>query len=152
MRGALMKIGIRTTLTDSQVFQVTSRIVGLVVLCAVTPIQLLSMHQTYSLLTCTRIPCKGSHCENGRVRCCIYKIKVTSWVRPFCRDVIFMIPARNSCHSDILTESSASTIQAYFVLCFSNTAAGFPAALTHWSVTRHCCWHRIFLTFYERFS
>ena len=32
-----------------QVFQVTSHIVGLVVLCAEIPIQLLSMHQTYSL-------------------------------------------------------------------------------------------------------
>ena len=55
-----------------QVFQVTSHIVGLVVLCAEIPIHLLSMHQTYSLLTCTIVPCRGSHCENGRVRCCIY--------------------------------------------------------------------------------
>ena len=69
MRDAFMLIGIITTLTDSQVFQVTSHIVGLVVLCAEIPIHLLSMHQTYSLLTCTRIPCRGSHCENGRVRC-----------------------------------------------------------------------------------
>ena len=50
-----------------QVFQVTSHIVGLVVLCAEMPIHLLSMHQTCSLLTCTRIPCRGSRCENGRV-------------------------------------------------------------------------------------
>ena len=56
-------IGIRTTLTDFQVFQVTSHIVGLVVLCAQIPIHLLSMHQTYSLSTCTRIPCRGSRCE-----------------------------------------------------------------------------------------
>ena len=67
MHDAFMPIGIRTTLTDSQVFQVTSHIVGLVVLCAEIPIHLLSKHQTYSLLTCTRIPCGGSHCENGRV-------------------------------------------------------------------------------------
>ena len=39
-------------------------IVGLIVLCAEVPVHLLSMHQTYSLLTCTRIPCGGSHCEN----------------------------------------------------------------------------------------
>ena len=71
-RDAFMLIGIRTTLTDSKVFQVTSHIVGLVVLFAEIPIHLLSMHQTYSLLTCTRIPCRGSHCENGHVRCCIY--------------------------------------------------------------------------------
>ena len=72
LRDAFMMIGIRTTLTDSHVFQVTSHIVGLVVLCAEIQIHLLSMHQTYSLLTCTRIPCRGSHCKNGRVRCCIY--------------------------------------------------------------------------------
>ena len=23
-------------------------------------------------LTCTRIPCRGSHCENARVRCCVH--------------------------------------------------------------------------------
>ena len=73
MHVAFMLIGIRTTLIDSQVFQVTSHIVGLVVLCAEIPIHLLSMHHTYSLLTCTRIPCRSSHCENGRVKCCIYK-------------------------------------------------------------------------------
>ena len=33
MHDAFMPIGIRTALTDSQVFQVTSHIVGLVVLC-----------------------------------------------------------------------------------------------------------------------
>ena len=64
MHDAFMPIGIRTTLTDSQVFQVTSHIVGLVVLCAEIPIHLLSKHQTCSLLTCTRIPCGGSHCLN----------------------------------------------------------------------------------------
>ena len=68
MHDAFMLIGIRSTLTDSQVFQVTSHIVGLVVLCAEIPIHLSPMHQTSSLLTCTRIPCSGSHCENGRVR------------------------------------------------------------------------------------
>ena len=68
MHDAFMPIGIRTTLTDSQVFQVTSHIVGLVVLRAEIPIHLLSKHRTYSLLTCTRILCRGSHCENCRVR------------------------------------------------------------------------------------
>ena len=48
MHDAFMLIGIRTTLTDSQVFQVTSHIVWLVVLCAEIPIHLLSKHQTYS--------------------------------------------------------------------------------------------------------
>ena len=50
MRDAFMLIAIRATLTDSQVFQVTSHVVGLVVLCAEIPNHLLSMHQTYSLL------------------------------------------------------------------------------------------------------
>ena len=27
-------------------------------------------------LTCTRIPCRDSHCENGLVRCCLYKLGV----------------------------------------------------------------------------
>ena len=40
---------------------------------------LMSMHQTYSLLTCTRIPCRDSHCENGRVRCCIYILTTLGW-------------------------------------------------------------------------
>ena len=71
MHNASMPIGIRTTLTDSQVFQVTSHIVGLVVLCAEIPIHLLPMHQTYSLLICMRIPCRGSHCLN--------KFKVRKW-------------------------------------------------------------------------
>ena len=43
----------------------------------------------------------------------------------------------------ILIDSSASTIQTYLVLCFPNTAAGFPAAI-YWCFTRHCCWHRNF--------
>ena len=42
MHDAFMPISIRTTLTDSQVFRVTSHIVGLVVLCAEVPIHLLS--------------------------------------------------------------------------------------------------------------
>ena len=32
--------------------------------CTGIPIHLLSMHRTYSLLICTRIPCRGSHCLN----------------------------------------------------------------------------------------
>ena len=63
MRDAFMLIVIRTTLTDSQVFQVTSHSVGLVVLCAEIPIHLLSMHHTYSLLTCTRFTLRKLTCE-----------------------------------------------------------------------------------------
>ena len=56
----------------SQVFQVTSHIVGLFALHFVSPIQLLSLYQIIQFLTCTRIPCRDSHCENGLVRCCLY--------------------------------------------------------------------------------
>ena len=28
-------------------------------------------------LTCTRIPCRDSHCENGLVRCCLYSLRMT---------------------------------------------------------------------------
>ena len=63
------------------VFRVISHSVGLVVLCAEIPIHLLSTHQTYSLLPFTRIPCRGSHCENGRVRCCIYIMKHLAYTR-----------------------------------------------------------------------
>ena len=64
MHDAFMLTGIKTTLTDSEVFQVTSHIVGLVVLYAEIPIHLLSMHQTFSFVTWTRLPCRGSHCLN----------------------------------------------------------------------------------------
>ena len=43
----------------------------------------------------------------------------------------------------ILKDSSASTIQAFLVLSFPKTAAGFAAAI-YWCFTRHCCWHRNF--------
>ena len=49
MHDAFMPIGITTTLTDSQVFQVTSHTVGLLVLCAEIPIHLLLKYQTCSL-------------------------------------------------------------------------------------------------------
>ena len=55
----------------SQVFQVTSHIVGLFALHFVSPIQLLSLYQFIQFLTCTRIPCRDSHCENGLMRCCL---------------------------------------------------------------------------------
>ena len=56
----------------SQVFQVTSHIDGLFALHSVSPIQLLSLYQFIQFLTCTRIPSRDSHCENGLVRCCLY--------------------------------------------------------------------------------
>ena len=56
----------------SQVFQVTSHVVGIFALHFVSSIQVLSLYQFIQFLTCTRIPCRDSHCENGLVRCCLY--------------------------------------------------------------------------------
>ena len=53
----------------SQVFQGTSHVVWIFALHFVSPIQLLSLYQFFQFLTCTRIPCRDSHCENGLVRC-----------------------------------------------------------------------------------
>ena len=56
----------------SQVFQVTSHIVGIFALHFVSPIHMLSLYQFNQFLTCTRIPCRDSHCENGLVRCYLH--------------------------------------------------------------------------------
>ena len=58
-----------STLTErsqmSQVFQVTSYFVELFALHIASPIQLLSLYHFTQCLTCTRIPCRYSHCEDG---------------------------------------------------------------------------------------
>ena len=56
----------------SQVFQVTSHVVGIFALHFVSPSQLLSLYPFIQFLTCTRIPCRDSHFENGLVRRCLY--------------------------------------------------------------------------------
>ena len=56
----------------SQVFQVTSHVAGIFAVHFVSPIQLLSLYQFIQFLTCTRIPCRDLHCDNGLVRCCLY--------------------------------------------------------------------------------
>ena len=61
-----------TTLTDFPSVQVTSHVVGIFALHFVSPIQMLSLYQFIQFLTCTRIPCTDSHCEDGLVRCCLY--------------------------------------------------------------------------------
>ena len=53
-------------------FQVTSHIVGIFTLHFVSTIELLWLYQFIQFLTCTRISCRDSHCENGLVRCCLY--------------------------------------------------------------------------------
>ena len=71
-----------TTLTErsqmSQVFQVTSYFVELFALHIASPIQLLSLYHFIQFLTCTRIPCRYSHCENGLVRCCLHTSRIVS--------------------------------------------------------------------------
>ena len=66
----------------SQVFQVTSHVVLIFALHFVSPIQLLSLRQFIQFLTCTRIPCRDSHYENGLVRFCLYSfflMLITVW-------------------------------------------------------------------------
>ena len=59
----------------SQVFQLTSHIFGIFTLHFVSTIQLLYLYYFTQFLTCTRIFCGDSHCENGLVRCCLYRHK-----------------------------------------------------------------------------
>ena len=47
-----------------QVFQVTSHNVGFRSVLRVVNSIVVAVH-IYSILTCTRIPCRDSHCENG---------------------------------------------------------------------------------------
>ena len=46
-------------------FRSLSHIVGIFAVYVVSSIQLLSLYQFNQFLTCTRIPCRDSHCENG---------------------------------------------------------------------------------------
>ena len=66
----------------SQVFQVTSHIVGIFTLHLVSTIQLLSLFLFIPFLTCTQIPCRDSHCENVLVRCCLYSFNTFSVLTP----------------------------------------------------------------------
>ena len=53
-----------TTLTCSQVFQVTSHVAGYRSVLRVVNLIVVAV-TIYSILTCTQIPCRDSHCENG---------------------------------------------------------------------------------------
>ena len=50
--------------------QVIAHVVGLVVLCNEFS---LSIHQIHSLSDLYGNSCRDSHCENGLVRCCLYR-------------------------------------------------------------------------------
>ena len=52
--------------------QVIPHVVGLVALCA--EFTCCQCTKLIHFLTCTGIPCRDSHCENGLVRCCLYTL------------------------------------------------------------------------------
>ena len=60
-------------------------------------------------LTCTRIPCRGSHCENGRVRCCI--CMSANWAENLGRE-----------KSRVCAISQSSVLAALCILCWRNHA------------------------------
>ena len=41
-------------------------------LCFMSSTLILVAVTIYSIVTCTRIPCRDSHCETGLLRCCLY--------------------------------------------------------------------------------
>ena len=55
-------------LVSFHMLQVIQHVVGLVVLCDEFTCQCTKL---IHFLTCTGIPCRDSHCENGLVRCCL---------------------------------------------------------------------------------
>ena len=57
-------------LVSFQMLQVIQHVVGLLVLCA--EFTCCQCTKLIHFLTCTRIPCRDSRCENGLVRCCLY--------------------------------------------------------------------------------
>ena len=65
-------IGINYAHRFPKCFRSIHTLLGTFALRFVSPIQLLSLYQFIQFLTCTRIPCRDSHCENGLVRCCLY--------------------------------------------------------------------------------
>ena len=54
----------------STCFKFIPHVVGLVALC--DEFSCCQCTKLIHFLTCTGIPCKDSHCENGLVRCCLY--------------------------------------------------------------------------------
>ena len=57
-------------LVSFHMLQVIPQVVGLVALCA--EFTCCQCTKLIHFLTCTGIPCRDSHCENGRVRYCLY--------------------------------------------------------------------------------
>ena len=57
-------------LVSWHMLHVVPHVVGLVALCA--EFTCCQCTKLIYFLTCTGIPCRDSHCENGLVRCCLY--------------------------------------------------------------------------------
>ena len=64
-------IGINHAHMFSKCFRSLHTLLGFA-LYFVSSIQLLSLYPFIQFLTCTRIPCRDSHCETGLLRCCLY--------------------------------------------------------------------------------
>ena len=62
-------IGINYAHRFPKCFRSLHTLLGFLALHFVSPIQLLSLYHVIQFRTCTRIPCRDSHCESGLVRC-----------------------------------------------------------------------------------
>ena len=72
-------IGINYAHSFPKCFRSLHTLLSIFALHFVSPFQLLSLYQFIQFLTCTRIPCRDSHCENGLVRCCLYRASALSF-------------------------------------------------------------------------
>ena len=65
-------IGINYAHRFPKCFRSFHTLLGFRTLCFVSSVEFLSLYLFTQFLTCTRIPWRDSHCENGLVRCCLY--------------------------------------------------------------------------------
>ena len=67
-------IGINYAHKVPKCFRSLHTLLGFSLVYFASAIQFLWLQQFIQFLTCTRIPCRDSHCENGTVRCCLNTI------------------------------------------------------------------------------
>ena len=91
--------------------QVIPHVVGLVALCA--DFIYCQCTKLIHFLTCTRIPCRDSHCVNGRVRCEIYTPRRLQQTAVSCK--------RSNCNRKILKVDTQTMPFPYHVLLSSPT-------------------------------
>ena len=140
-------------LVSFDMLQVIPHVVGLVAFCA--ECSCCQCTKLIHFLTCTRIPCRDSQCENGLVRCCLYTI-VTLMPAPMVslRTLAFFFPLISSTVTqadrsegplfffpffhflDIFSFSSFFHVFSFFFFSFFLTGAplGPPKPLP-----KHCC-------------